>query len=274
MKVKLLFPYAVSCVFGGMGRAWGMAMVGLHVVLCIIKVLSFTTDPEVARFWVPIFRVWVYLGIAAIVLMTCVNIVYYMPVYGVCAFSNPFFKFLFTRCLQLHVLLLSLLKAPLEIWKMLQVLLVLLLNGINGKDQRAEKIVLSLAPPVKAKIEDRWWHTSVKAHHLTKELGHAVLAEQSRKLIKDSHRCLVLLDVNRQFAILWMIDLLVKDLPGVDYPLLDAGIWEHFDVAAPCIVFLLFDKWINGKDQRGGKLFLSLAPQLIKGVSIHYLRFS
>jgi len=68
-----------------MGRAWGMAMVGLHVVLCIIKVLSFTTDPEVARFWVPIFRVWVYLGIAAIVLMTCVNIVYYMPVYGVYA---------------------------------------------------------------------------------------------------------------------------------------------------------------------------------------------
>ncbi|CAD6257290.1 unnamed protein product [Miscanthus lutarioriparius] len=87
MKVKLLFPYAVSCVFGGMGRAWGMAMVGLHVVLCIIKVLSFTTDPEVARFWVPIFRVWVYLGIAAIVLMTCVNIVYYMPVYGVYAMN-------------------------------------------------------------------------------------------------------------------------------------------------------------------------------------------
>ncbi|CAD6342309.1 unnamed protein product [Miscanthus lutarioriparius] len=85
MKVKLLFPYAVSCVFGGMGRAWGMAMVGLHAVLCIIKVLSFTTDPEVARFWVPIFSVWVYLGIAAIVLMTCVNIVYYMPVYGVYA---------------------------------------------------------------------------------------------------------------------------------------------------------------------------------------------
>ena len=85
LKMKLLFPYAVNCVFGGMGRAWGMAMVGLHVVLCIIKVLSFTTDPEVARFWVPIFRVWVYLGIAAIVLMTCVNIVYYMPVYGVYA---------------------------------------------------------------------------------------------------------------------------------------------------------------------------------------------
>ena len=35
-----------------------------------------------------------------------------------------------------------------------------------------------------------------------------------------------------------MIDLLVKDLPGVDYPLLNARIWEHFDVAAPCIVFL------------------------------------
>jgi hypothetical protein len=36
---------------------------------------------------------------------------------------------------------------------------------------------------------------------------------------------------------LWMIDLLVKDLPGVDYPLL-VRIWEHFDVAAACIVFL------------------------------------
>jgi hypothetical protein len=60
-------------------------MIGLHVMICIIKVLSFTTDPEVARFWIPIFRVWIYLGIAAIVLMTCVNIVYYMPVYGVYA---------------------------------------------------------------------------------------------------------------------------------------------------------------------------------------------
>jgi len=35
------------------------------------------------------------------------------------------------------------------------------------------------------------------------------------------------------------------------------------------VINRLFDKWINGKDQRGGKLFLSLAPQLIKGVSIH-----
>ncbi|CAD6342308.1 unnamed protein product [Miscanthus lutarioriparius] len=61
MKVKLLFPYAVSCVFGGMGRAWGMAMVGLHIMICIVKVISFTTDPEEARFWIPIFRVWVYL---------------------------------------------------------------------------------------------------------------------------------------------------------------------------------------------------------------------
>ena len=38
-------------------------------------------------------------------------------------------------------------------------------EGINGKDQRAEKILLSLAPPAEAKIEDRW-QTSVKAHHL------------------------------------------------------------------------------------------------------------
>ena len=37
---------------------------------------------------------------------------------------------------------------------------------INGKDQRAEKILLSLAPPAEAKIEDRWWQSSVKAHHL------------------------------------------------------------------------------------------------------------
>ena len=36
----------------------------------------------------------------------------------------------------------------------------------NGKDQRAEKILLSLAPLAEAKIEDRWWQTSVKAHHL------------------------------------------------------------------------------------------------------------
>ena len=39
-------------------------------------------------------------------------------------------------------------------------------EGINGKDQRAEKILLSLAPLAEAKIEDRWWQTSVKAHHL------------------------------------------------------------------------------------------------------------
>jgi hypothetical protein len=57
---------------------------------------------------------------------------------------------------------------------------------------------------------------------------------------------------------LWMIDLLVKDNPpyslllliiklffikkkdiaGVGYALLVARIWEHFDVAAPCVVFL------------------------------------
>ncbi|CAD6257340.1 unnamed protein product [Miscanthus lutarioriparius] len=93
LKMKLLFPYAVNCVFGGMGRAWGMAMVGLHIVLCIVKVLSFTTDPELSRFWIPIFRVWVYLGIAAMVLMTCVDIVYYMvkllfPYAVSCVFSG------------------------------------------------------------------------------------------------------------------------------------------------------------------------------------------
>ena len=51
--------------------------------------------------------------------------------------------------------------------------------------------------------------------------------------------------MNPQFLMLWMIDLLIKDLPGVGYPLLDARIWEHFDVAAPCVVFLsVFIAWI------------------------------
>ena len=45
-------------------------------------------------------------------------------------------------------------------------------EGINGKDQRAEKILLSLAPPVEAKTEDRWWQTSVKSHHLTVRVEH------------------------------------------------------------------------------------------------------
>jgi len=81
--VKLLSPYAVSCVFSGMGRPWGMAMIGLHIVLCIVKVLSFTTGPEVARFWIPIFRIWVYLGLAAMALMTSVDIGYYL--YGLYA---------------------------------------------------------------------------------------------------------------------------------------------------------------------------------------------
>jgi hypothetical protein len=42
MKVKLLFRYAVSSVFGGIGRAWRKALVRLHAVPCIIKILSFT----------------------------------------------------------------------------------------------------------------------------------------------------------------------------------------------------------------------------------------
>ncbi|KAG0529456.1 hypothetical protein BDA96_05G099500, partial [Sorghum bicolor] len=78
MKAKLLFPYAVSCVFGGMRRAWGMALVGLHALTRVVKVVSFTTDAEEVRFLVPIFRGWVYLGIAAVVLVTCVDIVYYL----------------------------------------------------------------------------------------------------------------------------------------------------------------------------------------------------
>ncbi|XP_066371713.1 uncharacterized protein [Miscanthus floridulus] len=83
LKMKLLFPYAVNCVFGGMGRTWGMALVGLHFLISVVRVVSFTTDPEEARFWIPIFRVWVYLGLAAIVLMTCVDIGYYL--YGLYA---------------------------------------------------------------------------------------------------------------------------------------------------------------------------------------------
>ncbi|XP_021316951.1 uncharacterized protein LOC110435586 isoform X1 [Sorghum bicolor] len=77
MKAKLLFPYAVSCVFGGMRRAWGMALVGLHALTRVVKVVSFTTDAEEVRFLVPIFHGWVYLGIAAVVLVTCVDIIYY-----------------------------------------------------------------------------------------------------------------------------------------------------------------------------------------------------
>jgi tryptophan-rich sensory protein len=81
--VKLLFPYALSCVFSGVGRPWGMAMIGLQIVLYIVKVLSFTTDPEVARFWIPIFCIWVYLGLGAMMLTTCVDIGYYL--YGLYA---------------------------------------------------------------------------------------------------------------------------------------------------------------------------------------------
>jgi len=44
----------------------------------VVKVVSFTTDAEEVRFLVPIFRGWVYLGIAAVVLLTCVDIVYYL----------------------------------------------------------------------------------------------------------------------------------------------------------------------------------------------------
>jgi hypothetical protein len=81
--LKLLFPYAVTCVFSGMGRPRGMAMIGLHIVLCIVKVLFFTTGLEVVRFWIPIFRIWVYLGLAAMTLTTCVDIGYYL--YGLYA---------------------------------------------------------------------------------------------------------------------------------------------------------------------------------------------
>ena len=80
LKMKRLFPYAVNCVFG---RTWVMALVGLQFCICVGRVVSFTTDLEVARFWVTIFRFWLYLGLAAIVLMACVDIGNY--VYGVYA---------------------------------------------------------------------------------------------------------------------------------------------------------------------------------------------
>ncbi|CAD6342313.1 unnamed protein product [Miscanthus lutarioriparius] len=172
--VKLLFPYAVSCVFSGMGRPWGMAMIGLHIVLCIVKVLSFTTDPEVARFWIPIFRIWVYLGLAAMALMTSVDIGYYL--YGLYALK---FDLPQQQLAAAVVLLLYLLKISLVLDNLFSICLGedasgssglvikwLCDEGINGKDQRAEKILLSLAPPVEAKIKDRWWQTSVEAHHL------------------------------------------------------------------------------------------------------------
>ncbi|CAD6342314.1 unnamed protein product [Miscanthus lutarioriparius] len=146
MKVKLLFPYAVSCVFGGMGRAWGMAMVGLHIMICIVKVISFTTDPEEARFWIPIFRVWVYLCIAATVVMTCVCIVCYMPVYGVYAmrYDPPPPQPAAAAAVQLppppsrdgHVLGLVCACGTTKNWKMLQVLLAINWLGdekINGR---------------------------------------------------------------------------------------------------------------------------------------------
>jgi hypothetical protein len=83
LKMKRLFPYAVNCVFGRIGRTLVMALVGLQFCICVVRVVSFTTDPEVARFWVTIFRFWLYLGLAAIVLMACVDIGNY--VYGVYA---------------------------------------------------------------------------------------------------------------------------------------------------------------------------------------------
>ena len=86
LKMKLLFPYAVNCVFGGMGRTGEnllCAYVGIHYLNVIVNLLSFYTDGEQARFWIPIFRVWVYLGLAAMALMTCVDIGYYL--YGLYA---------------------------------------------------------------------------------------------------------------------------------------------------------------------------------------------
>lgn len=85
MKIKLSFPCAVSCVFGGVNRARGVALVAIHILLVIMRVFTFTADPEEARFWIPFFRFLVCLGLAVWVFITCSWIYYYMPVYGVYA---------------------------------------------------------------------------------------------------------------------------------------------------------------------------------------------
>ena len=84
------FPYAVYCVFGGMGRTGEnllAACVGIHYLLIMVNLLSFYTDGEQARFWTLVSRVVQSLCYASTTLITCtlitcVFIRYYMRVYG------------------------------------------------------------------------------------------------------------------------------------------------------------------------------------------------
>ena len=85
MKMKL-FPYAMYCVFGGMGRTGEnllCAYVGIHYLNIIVNLLSFYTDGEQARFWTLVSRVVQSLCYASTWLIACVFIRYYMRVDGV-----------------------------------------------------------------------------------------------------------------------------------------------------------------------------------------------
>jgi hypothetical protein len=84
MKMKL-FPYAMYCVFGGMGRTGEnllCAYVGIHYLNVIVNLLSFYTDGEQARFWTLVSRVVQSLCYASTLLIACVFIRYYMRVDG------------------------------------------------------------------------------------------------------------------------------------------------------------------------------------------------
>ena len=84
MKMKL-FPYAMYCVFGGMGRTGEnllCAYLGIHYLNIIVNLLSFYTDGEQARFWTLASRVVQSLCYASTWLIICVFIRYYMRVDG------------------------------------------------------------------------------------------------------------------------------------------------------------------------------------------------
>ena len=84
MKMKL-FPYAMYCMFGGMGRTGEnllCAYLGIHYLNIIVNLLSFYTDGEQARFWTLVSRVVQSLCYASTWLIACVFIRYYMRVDG------------------------------------------------------------------------------------------------------------------------------------------------------------------------------------------------
>ncbi|CAD6204673.1 unnamed protein product [Miscanthus lutarioriparius] len=155
---------------GRTGENLLVACVVIHYLNIIVNLLSFYTDGEQARFWTLVSRIVQSLCYASTTLITCVFIRYYMRVdgeYHVTFRSAPaepaagnssgaaptapsgdgHVLGLVRVC---GVLLLSLFKAPLEIGRCFR----LCDERINGKDQRAEKILLSLAPPAEAKTED------------------------------------------------------------------------------------------------------------------------